>query len=169
MTVDLAIIGDTHIPSRKSAIPAWVRERVRDADHTIHIGDFDSVEVLDRVTALADGDLTAVVGNDDPPEIGLPEVAVLEREGVQFVVTHGTGGSEGYEGRIASVVREHGREDAVGVSGHTHECLDSVFEGHRLLNPGSATGAHPADEPTMMTATVDGSDLDVDLLRGPVE
>ena len=169
MSVDLAILGDTHIPSRTASIPAWVRERVRAADHTVHVGDFDSPETLDRVRDLAGGDLTAVAGNDDPPEIDLPAVAVFERQGVQFVVTHGTGGSEGYEGRIVNVVRDHGGEGAVGLSGHTHECLDTVFGGHRLLNPGSATGAHPAEEPTMMTATVDGGALDVRLRRGPME
>lgn len=169
MSVELAILGDTHIPSRSASIPAWVRERVRAADHTVHTGDFDSPETLDRIATLASGDLTAVAGNDDPPEIDLPEVAVLDREDVRFVVTHGNGGSAGYEDRIARVVRQHGGEGAIGVSGHTHEYLDTVFDGRRLLNPGSATGAHPAGEPTMMTATVDGGDVEIELRRGPVE
>jgi hypothetical protein len=165
VTHELAILGDTHIPSRTTSIPAWIRERLRAADHVVHVGDFDSPEAYRRVEELAAGSLTAVVGNDDPSELDLPEVAVFEREGVQFVVTHGTGGSAGYEARIASVVRDRGDDGAVGLSGHTHECLDAVVEGHRLLNPGSATGAHPAEEPMMMTATVDTGELDVRLRR----
>ncbi|MFB6130829.1 MAG: metallophosphoesterase family protein [Salinigranum sp.] len=165
MTVTLAILGDTHIPSRTSSVPAWVRERVRDADHVVHAGDFSSLEAYRRVDDLAGGELTAVSGNDDPPELDLPAVDTFERGGVEFVLTHGTGGTEGYERRILEVVGAHGSADAVGVSGHTHEPLDAFVGGHRLLNPGSATGAHPASEPTMMTATVEDGDLAVSLRR----
>ncbi|WP_251341831.1 metallophosphoesterase family protein [Haloplanus halophilus] len=162
--MQLAIISDTHIPGRATGIPDWVRERVEAADHTVHAGDFETPDVVDEIRALADGSLTAVRGNVDPAGVDLPEATSVELGGVDFVVTHGTGDRMGYEDRVAAAVREGGGD--VGVAGHTHEHLDTVHEGVRLLNPGSATGADPATETTMLTAVVDGGELDVQLHRG---
>jgi predicted phosphodiesterase len=49
----------------------------------------------------------------------------------------------------------------VGVAGHTHEVTDIDHEGLRILNPGSVTGASPADRATMMTVAVEDGALDV--------
>jgi putative phosphoesterase len=139
--MEVAIISDTHVPSRASGIPDWVRERVEAADHT------------------------AVRGNVDPGSIDLPVVASVTRGGVEFVVTHGTGARVGYEDRVAAAAIDHGGPDAVGVAGHTHQFMDEAHDGVRILNPGSATGAAPARETTMLTATVADGDLDVTLHR----
>jgi putative phosphoesterase len=163
--MELAILSDTHVPGRASGIPDWVRERAEAADHVIHAGDFETPAVVDQVRSLAAGAFTGVRGNIDPASVDLPAVATVECGGVEFVVTHGTGDRIGYEDRVAAVVKEHGGPDAVGVAGHIHEHLDEVHDGVRLLNPGSATGADPATETTMLTATVDDGDLDVTLHR----
>jgi hypothetical protein len=164
----LAIVSDTHVPSRADAIPEWVADEVRSADHTIHAGDFDSREALDRVETLAGGELTAVAGNMDRANLGLPEVATHRAGGVTFVVVHGTGGRVGYVDRVHDAVRERAADvdgTVVGVCGHTHEYMDDVVGGVRLLNPGSATGAAPAEETTMVTATVEGGEVDATLRR----
>ena len=157
--MDVALISDTHIPSRANRIPDAFRERIAAADHVVHAGDFDSEGALSNVRALA-ARLTAVGGNMDP-RIGLPDRATVELGGVTFVVTHGTGSKRGYEDRVANIVREEAGAGAVGVSGHTHEVMDATHGGVRLLNPGSATGAAPADRATMLTATVRDGELDV--------
>jgi putative phosphoesterase len=160
--MEIALVSDTHIPSRAQRIPDPFCERIAAADHAIHAGDFDSKGALADVRDLAPA-LTAVTGNMDP-RIGLSAVATAEFEGVEFVVTHGTGSKRGYEQRVADTVREHAEtEHAVGVSGHTHEVLDTTHDGVRLLNPGSATGAAPASRTTMLTATVEDGSLDVEL------
>jgi len=158
--VQLAVIADTHIPTRAAAIPDRFEERIRAADHVIHAGDFTSAEALEHVHDLAD-ELTAVHGNMDGRALELPAVASLVVEGVTVVVTHGTGSPSGYEDRVAGVAREEGGDDAVGVAGHTHTVLDTVVDGVRLLNPGSVTGAAPADRATMMTVDVEDGALDV--------
>jgi putative phosphoesterase len=158
--MDVALISDTHIPSRAQQVPDTFRERIEQADHVIHAGDFDSKGAFADIDALAP-QLTAVAGNMDP-RIGLSAVATTELGGVEFVVTHGTGSSRGYERRVATTVGEYAETDtAVGVSGHTHEVLDTTHDGVRLLNPGSATGAQPAIRATMMTATVTEGTIDV--------
>lgn len=162
--MEVALISDTHIPSRARSIPEAFAERIRATDHVIHAGDFDSEEALGEVQTMAT-ELTAVSGNMDR-RLGLPLVTTVELGGVEFVVTHGTGSKRGYEGRVANAVADNATsESAVGVAGHTHETLDRTHEGVRLLNPGSATGASPADLPTMLTATVENGALDVELHR----
>ncbi len=157
----IAIISDSHIPSRERTLPEQFRERIDNADHVIHAGDFDSENALADIRHFAT-DLTAVKGNMDP-RIGLPAVATIELGGIEFVVTHGTGSPHRYEERVAETVMEHAETDkAVGVAGHTHELLDTVHEGLRLLNPGSVTGASPATQPTMLTATAEAGELTVD-------
>ncbi|MFB6218093.1 MAG: metallophosphoesterase family protein [Halobacteriaceae archaeon] len=160
----VAIVSDTHVPSRAAAVPEWVLEEVRAADHTVHAGDFDAAETLSLFEDAA-AELTAVTGNMDPAALDLPAVATVEAGGVEFVVTHGTGSLSGYEQRVRETVVEHGSTGAVGVSGHSHELMDHTLGGVRLLNPGSATGADPADEATMLRAEAAGGELDVEVLR----
>ncbi|MFD1597985.1 metallophosphoesterase family protein [Halobellus rarus] len=165
MAVELALVSDTHVPSRADAIPTWVQDRIRAADHVVHAGDFDSAEAYDRIVELAGGEksLTAVVGNIDPGSFDLPVVERLRVEDATFVVTHGAGPRRGYRSRVAGTVREEAGPEALGVSGHTHETLDEVVDGVRLLNPGTATGAPPGSEATMYVATVDGASVSVTL------
>lgn len=179
--MDLALLSDTHIPERATAIPESFRNLIDDADHVIHAGDLETEGVLDDLRKRAD-DLVAVHGNADPPDIGLPAVAECTVDEVTFVVTHGTlnlpqaavyetDGSvltgEEWVRAIADTARVRTRrwdgDDIVAIGGHTHRVEDTVFEGVRVLNPGSATGADPADGPTMMTVNVDGDALDVTL------
>lgn len=163
--MNVAIISDTHIPSRAQSIPSWARRRISQAEHVIHAGDFDSTKALADVRQLAPR-LTAVAGNMDPRGVGLSEVETIQLGGVTFVVTHGTGSKRNYEQRVAGIVADHAADGpTVGVSGHTHRLLDEVVDGYRLLNPGSVTGAAPAEETTMLTVEASGGDLDVTVHR----
>ena len=157
--MQLAIVSDTHIPSRAQRIPDEFRDRIRSADHTIHAGDFDAESTLADVQNLATG-LTAVAGNMDR-RLGLPDRVTVEFGGVSFVVLHGTGSKRGWIDRIPRAVQEEADEPRVGVAGHTHEVVDRVHRGVRILNPGSASAAAPANRATMMTAEVADGDLDV--------
>ena len=158
----IAILSDTHIPSRRAALPGFVREELEAADFAIHAGDFDSKEALETIRELS-GDLTAVSGNMDG-RLDLPRVATRTAGGVTFVVTHGTGSRHDYEERVAGIVREHD-PTAVGISGHSHEVMDTEVEGVRLLNPGSATGAS-THRTTMYRAEVLDGEIDLELLEG---
>ncbi|WP_132058000.1 metallophosphoesterase family protein [Halorussus amylolyticus] len=162
----VALISDTHVPSRAEGIPEWVKDRIRDADHTIHAGDFDSEDAYGTISTLADGDLTAVQGNTDPPSLDLPEVATVEIGDTTFVVTHGTGSQEGYRERVAEVVKGAVEGPVLGVSGHTHEVMNGDFAGVHLLNPGSATGATPAERATMMSVEIERGQLRVEVHEG---
>jgi putative phosphoesterase len=157
--MEVAIISDTHVPSRAREVPPAFRERIAAVDHVLHAGDFDSPEALADQRALATA-MTAVSGNMDRG-LDLPATAAVELGGVKFVLTHGTGPPAGYEERVVEAVQD--RDGDVGVAGHTHEVLDRTLAGVRLLNPGSATGAPPASATTMMTATVSEGQVTVSL------
>ncbi|SDR39851.1 metallophosphoesterase family protein [Natronobacterium texcoconense] len=161
----VAIVSDTHVPSRASEIPDWIADEIRQADHTIHAGDFDSRRAYDRIEELADGNLTCARGNMDPATLEVPSAAVKRLEDVTFVVTHGTGSPEGWHRRVTETAdgKTDSDVDPVVVAGHTHEVVDTTVDGTRVLNPGSATGASPANRESMFVATVDGTDLEVEL------
>lgn len=160
----IAIVADTHVPSRATGVPDWITDEIEQSDHTIHAGDFDSVQAYERVQELTGGDLTSVRGNMDPASLEVSSVTTLEIEEVTFVVTHGTGSPAGWHQRVVETAREQVGSDAIAVAGHTHEVVDTTIDGIRVLNPGSATGASPADRETMLVATVDGDDVTVETL-----
>ncbi|GAA0664065.1 metallophosphoesterase [Natronoarchaeum mannanilyticum] len=164
----VAIVSDTHVPSRASAVPEWVREAVASADRVIHAGDFDSRDAYEEFRDIAGAELVAVRGNMDPRGIDVPERAGLTVEGVEFVVTHGDGHTGSYRDRVLETVRREADDpdSVVGVSGHTHELLDEVVDGIRLLNPGSATGAAPASSASMLVVEVADGELSVDVREG---
>ena len=158
---NVAVVSDTHVPSRATEIPDFAANEMEDADLVIHAGDFDSRPAYETVRDLAD-ELVAVHGNTDPRDLQLPAVETVWVEDVQFVVTHGTGPRKGYIERVTEAIREARDDaDAVGVAGHTHELRDRTVDGLRLLNPGSATGADPADQASLLLVDVDGEDVDV--------
>lgn len=162
----VAIISDTHLSSER--LPKWVEQRIRQADHTIHAGDFDTRTGVEQIRNLTGDRLTAVRGNWDAKDGGLPATATVEVEGMTFVITHGTTGhANNYTQRVVSAVNDQtsATESVVGISGHTHRVLDTAVSSVRVLNPGSATGVYPAKDATMFLANVDGAQLSVDLLR----
>lgn len=173
--MNVAILSDMHIPGQATELPDAFREHVRSADQVIHAGDFGSLEAYESVSSMA-SELTAVYGNADPDDIDLPPVASTTVGGVTFVVVHGivdvvkraTASSEGvvmnrddWLDAVASVTRVRAEEPRVGIGGHSHEVEDTVHDGVRVLNPGSATGVGRAEGTTMMTATVADGELSV--------
>ncbi|WP_232687075.1 metallophosphoesterase family protein [Halobacterium zhouii] len=159
----IALVSDTHIPSQADELPDFAEVEIEDADIVVHAGDFDSTDAYEAIRDLADEDFVAVSGNADPTQIGLPRVDSLWVEDVQFVVTHGNGSLDNYDERVVSAVKDARDDpDAIGMCGHTHELRDRRVDGVRLLNPGSATGADPADSASLLLVDVDGSEVSVE-------
>jgi len=151
----VALVSDTHMPAAGHTVPDWVADALATADHVVHAGDFITAEARFRLRVQAGGDVTEVRGNRDP-QFPVPEVATLDAGGVRFVVTHGDAFGRGasYREGLAALAADHDADVAVG--GHTHTVLDATVDGVRVLNPGSATGAPPADSATLLT--VDSED-----------
>ena len=126
----LGVIADTHGLLRPEVFRAF--EQV---DHIVHAGDIGSLDLLTELEALAP--VTAVYGNTDGPEIRqrLPQVAHLQLEGFDIVMTHGDQlGTPTPEGLNAAFP-----DAQIIIYGHTHRPLLTVVDVVvTVMNPGGA-------------------------------
>ena len=126
----LGVIADTHGLLRPQVFRAF--EQV---DHIVHAGDIGSLDLLTELEAVAP--VTAVYGNTDQPEVRqrLPQVAHVELEGFDVVVTHGDQlGTPTPEGLNAAFP-----DAQIIIYGHTHRPLLTVVDVVvTVMNPGGA-------------------------------
>lgn len=159
-------MADTHVPKRARDLPEQLWQTVDEADVVVHAGDWVCVELLEALLPRVDR-LIGVVGNNDGPALSarLPEVAMVQLDGVRLAVVHDTGPATGRETRCATRFPD----TDVLVFGHSHIPWDTVAPtGLRLLNPGSPTDRRR--QPTyswMTTEIIDGQLGQVQLHRLP--
>jgi len=126
----LGVISDTHGLLRPEVFHAFSQ-----VDQILHAGDLGSLDILAELEAIAP--VTAVYGNTDEADVRrrLPQVATVELEGFDIVVTHGDQlGSPTPEGLNAAFP-----EAQILVYGHTHRPLLTVVDlVVTVMNPGSA-------------------------------
>lgn len=154
----VAILGDSHVPFREDEVPEQVWEDVRESDLTVHMGDFDSRKAFHEFVDESQA-MIAVRGNMDPSSVDLEEAELFDLEEVTFFVSHGTDGR--------SQVQEHAEyNDAdVAVFGHSHQVYDEEDGGVHMLNPGTCTGADPAEDATYMVAEVEDGEYEVEVVE----
>jgi putative phosphoesterase len=128
--VRLGVISDTH-----GLLRPEVFEVFRDVDHILHGGDVGPPEILAELEALAP--VTAVYGNTDDWDLRsrLPQVATLELDGFEIVVTHG----DQFGSPTPDSVQAAFPSAEIIVFGHTHRpiltLVDTVVT---VMNPGGA-------------------------------
>jgi putative phosphoesterase len=149
--VRLAVIADTHIPTRARDLPpgAW---RVIDAtDGVLHAGDVVDPALLERLRER--GPLWAVLGNNDHALRGvLPERLELELGGVPVAMVHDAGAAAGRRARL----RRWFPGARVAVFGHSHVPVVEDDGGLLLLNPGSPTDRRRMPTFTVAVLTLEG-------------
>lgn len=171
----VGVISDTHVPKRARTIPEWVFEAFEGVDLILHAGDLTTLEVLDELARLAP--VEAVAGNMDLMGVGdsaaLPRRRVVDAAGVRIGLIHGDDGpgrSTPERARLAfkadpygvtpgAAARGSGRPGTVVgprviVFGHSHQPFNEVVDGVLMFNPGSATDARTAGEPSVGILTV---------------
>jgi hypothetical protein len=126
----LGVISDTH-----GLLRPEVFEVFRDVDHILHGGDVGPPEILAELEAVAP--VTAVYGNTDDWDLRsrLPQVATLELDGFEIVVTHG----DQFGSPTPDSVQAAFPSAEIIVFGHTHRpiltLVDTVVT---VMNPGGA-------------------------------
>lgn len=132
----IAVVSDSHMPSRAVEIPEEFLKKCDEADVVVHCGDFETEEVYEKLDKRFDN-FVAVRGNTDRVE--LPKYEEFERNGISFGVNHGAGISpRGHRPTLANIADQMDVE--VLFHGHTHQ-QEAVKENSKaLLNPGSCTG-----------------------------
>ncbi len=126
----IGVISDTHGLLRPEVFDAF-----QEVDHILHGGDVGSVELLAELEAIAP--VTAVYGNTDGWDLRarLPQVASLELDGFDIVVTHGDQmGTPTPENLHAAFP-----DAQILVYGHTHRPLLTLVDVVvTVMNPGGA-------------------------------
>ncbi len=153
VTVEIAIISDTHMPRGDRRLPEDCIRRLRGADLIVHAGDFVTLSVLRELQALANGHVVGVHGNVDGADVraALPEAAIVRNGDVAIGVVHDAGPSAG---RIGRMRRRFPQADAV-VFGHSHTPLhEHGTDGFQIFNPGSPTERRRSPEHTMGIARI---------------
>jgi uncharacterized protein len=143
----IAVISDTHMPKGGRALPDRCVELLREADATLHAGDFFAVEAFEEIKALSRGPLHAVYGNVDESRLRdlLPGMLEVELEGIRVAMIHDAGPSKG---RVARMRKRFPDADAV-VFGHSHLPLREGEDGFQIFNPGSPTERRRAPRHSM--------------------
>lgn len=143
----IAVISDTHMPKGGRALPERCVELLREADATLHAGDFFAIGTLQEIKALSRGPVHAVYGNVDEARLRdlLPETLEVDLDGLRVAMIHDAGPAKG---RIARMRRRFPAADAV-VFGHSHLPLHEEEDGFQIFNPGSPTERRRAPRHSM--------------------
>jgi putative phosphoesterase len=126
----LGVISDTHGLLRREVFDAF-----EGVDHILHAGDVGKPELLSELEALAP--VTAVYGNTDGADLRrlLPQVALLELDGFDIVVTHG----DQLGSPTPDALHSAFPEAQIIVYGHTHRpLLTTIDVVVTVMNPGGA-------------------------------
>ena len=147
----IAVLSDSHIPTRLGAIPGRVYEICAESDLILHSGDMVDMSVIIDLERFAP--VKAVYGNMDPYDITrrYPEILELELEGIRICMTHGSGARFGIENRILK--RFNSRNPDIVIFGHSHVFNNDIKDGVLRLNPGAVSGS--IGNRTMATLTIE--------------
>ena len=160
----IAVISDSHIPSRASKIPEKFLEKCDEADTVVHCGDFETEEIYEKLEERFD-EFIAVRGNTDRVELSKYEE--FEINDVRFGVNHGMGiNPRGHRPTLANIADQMNVK--VLFNGHTHQQEAVKENGKILLNPGSCTGvgggsSRPGNPKMMVIET--GIEIEVKLME----
>jgi uncharacterized protein len=161
LTLQIAVISDTHLPRGDRRLPEACVEQLRAADLILHAGDLMRLSVLRELESY--GRVVAVRGNVDDGEVraALPAVTSIDVEGLRIGLVHDAGLAKG---RLARLRRRFPGADAV-VFGHSHVPLhEKLSDGFQIFNPGSPTERRSAPSHTMGIAIVSGGRLTFELV-----
>jgi len=126
----LGVISDTHGLLRPQVFEAFAQ-----VDHILHAGDVGPATILTELEALAP--VTAVYGNTDRDELRerLPQVASLELDGFDIVVTHGDQLGTPTPEKLNAAFPDA----QIIIYGHTHRPLLTIVDVVvTVMNPGGA-------------------------------
>lgn len=164
----IAIVSDSHIPSRADKIPEQFWDRIEEADIAVHAGDYAREETFNAVEEYSK-EFYGVKGNCDFFENDeMKQSQTFSHEGLKFGVYHGTGISpRGHVPTLEKIARED-LEVEILINGHTHQQDITETEKSLLLNPGSCTGAgggsaNPSN-PSMMVIEI-GEEVEAKILE----
>jgi uncharacterized protein len=135
----VGVVADTHLPRFGHALPAALRDGLRDerVDLIVHLGDFTGPEIPALFEALAP--LEAVAGNNDPPQLiaRFGQRKIVTVGGIHIGLVHGDGRRGTTRSRSVGAFADEPVD--VVCFGHSHQPLCERQGSVWLVNPGSPT------------------------------
>lgn len=129
----IGVISDTHARTMED-IPWSVLAALKRVDLIVHAGDITERAVLEGLREI--GEVKAVQGNMDAGELRhmLPDKRIIDIDGKQIGLVHGSGGPWGIAERVRTLF---GEVDII-IFGHSHLSFNEYLRGTLMFNPGRA-------------------------------
>lgn len=134
--VNIGVLSDTH-----GYLDDRIAEWFAGVEHILHAGDVGPPGLLRELERIAP--VTAVSGNTDGPELGLPHTVVLELDRIKFLVHHIVEPHWPGDPLRERLARE---QPHLVVFGHTHRPFWERIGNRWFLNPGYSGLPKPAQE-----------------------
>jgi hypothetical protein len=152
----LAVIADTHV-RHLDELPLGLMSTLASADVVIHLGDYNSRELLDDLRKL--NNFYGIAGNHDDKLLRreLKGMEVLEVDGKRLGLIHGFFIPFASQKRMKALFKKH-KIDAI-LYGHTHFAVSKSIDDVFLFNPGSVTGHFPANYGSFGLLTLDDGSI----------
>ncbi|RXI57369.1 YfcE family phosphodiesterase [Clostridium tetani] len=135
MLMKIGIISDTHVTKKVENIDKLLKDYFYDVDTIIHVGDFNSLEVIKRIKNKKK--FIGVHGNNDSRDIKgvLPMKDIIKIEGYKIGLFHGHGGSKNTLDRAYDEFKDD-KVDII-IFGHSHQPIIKTRNKILMINPGS--------------------------------
>ncbi|BDR65274.1 metallophosphoesterase [Clostridium tetani] len=133
----IGIISDTHVTKKVENIDKLLKDYFYDVDTIVHVGDFNSLEVIKRIKNKKK--FIGVYGNNDSKDIKgvLPMKDIIKIEGYKIGLFHGHGGSKNTLDRAYDEFKDE-KVDII-IFGHSHQPIIKTRNKILMINPGSPT------------------------------
>ena len=141
----IAVFSDTHGRIDNLAL---FRERFGQVDSVFHLG--DCVEDAPELAARLNSGYVSVRGNCDP-WAQQPLQQIISWHGHRILLLHG----HLYTGRLALWYKAKQENCDIVCSGHTHIGSVELYDGIRMLNPGSLSRPRDGKGPSCMLLTLE--------------
>jgi len=135
----ITIISDTHISTINNNLDHKILDDIRSSDMCLHAGDFVEYKVFEELSSLTK--VYGVCGNMDDDKIkkNLPEIKIIEADGIRIALTHGRGAPARILDSVKTIFEDTYQNIDMFIFGHSHIPLDKIIDGKIYFNPGSPT------------------------------
>ncbi len=155
----VVIISDTHMPKRAKALPAVLKDELKNAGLIIHAGDWQTLALYDELQQYAP--VEGVAGNIDEDEVteklGLKKI--IEAAGMRIGIVHGHGKGKTTEKRAMAAFRDDDPDFII--FGHSHIPIHKEVDGVVLFNPGSPTDKRRQKQFSYGLLTIEKSEMTI--------
>ncbi|WP_456275811.1 metallophosphoesterase family protein [Bacillus sp. AK128] len=134
----IIVLSDTHLPKKAKELPAKLIDEIKTANHLLHLGDWQSVDVYLTLKGMIKID--GVAGNVDDVDIVtlLGYQKIVSFNGINIGLVHGhLGKGKNTEERAYNTFSSN-KVDLI-LFGHSHIPIYKIVNGVTLFNPGSPT------------------------------